>query len=81
MSSEEIKFPFEPNEKVKAAFRQQRQMKAAVQLMTEALAEVAASIKEPFYVLAEEHPELREYRWTGLSYNHLTEELDIKNKH
>ncbi len=74
----EIKFPFKPNEKVRAAFRQERQMKCAIKLMTQALAEIAAEIQEPFTVLMEEHPEFKEYRYSGLKYTHLTEEFNIR---
>ena len=74
----EIKFPFKPNEKVRAAFRQERQMRAAIRLMTQAVAEVAAEINEPFTVLVEEYPEFKEYKYSGIKYIHLTEEIDIK---
>ena len=79
---DEVKFPFKPSERARAAFRQERQRKAAIKLMTEALAEVASDITEPFEVLVQDHPELMEYRWYGMSFNHLTQELDIKpNSH
>jgi hypothetical protein len=39
---DKIKFPFEPSEKVKAAFRYEKAMAKAVELMTKALLEVAA---------------------------------------
>lgn len=79
MAKKEIKFPFKPNEKVRAAFRQERQMKVAIKLMTQALVSIAAEIQDPFQVLIEEHPEFKEYRFSGVVYSRMTEEFDIKN--
>ena len=78
--SEKIEFPFEPSEKVKAAFRNENKMKIAVELMTRALADVLAeSLYDPFEMLRKEHPEVLSRLKKGrLSYNHLTQTIDIK---
>ena len=70
-----IKFPFKPSEKVRAAFRQERQLRMAIRLMTKALVEVASGISDPFDTLRTEHPELMEYK--ALNYNHMSEEVVI----
>ena len=58
-----ITFPFEPNERVKAAFRSQAQRDHAVAIMTQALLEVAQQSIDPWVVAFQEHPELTEYRF------------------
>jgi len=75
---EEIKFPFEPSEKVKAAFRHEGQMRAAVRLMTEALLKVAGEqCGEPFEILRKEHPDIF-LKHRPLFYNHATQTVDIR---
>lgn len=76
--AKKIEFPFKPNETVKAAFRNDAKMKIAIKLMTEALAEVAASqCESPFAVLFKEYPELKE-QGRSLHYNHVSGLVDIK---
>ena len=72
----EVKFPFEPNEKVKAAFRQEAQYRRAIKMMTEAIAKAASGIDSPWLVLGKEYPELMSIK-EGLRYNELTETIDI----
>ncbi len=74
--SKEIKFPFEPNERVKAAFRQEAQTTRAVTLMTEAITKIASNILDPWTILKQEHPELIESE-SQLKYNCLSELVDI----
>ncbi|MBN2591602.1 MAG: hypothetical protein JXA96_17180 [Sedimentisphaerales bacterium] len=74
--TKEIKFPFEPNEKVKASFRQTAQRKKAIQVMTEAITTIACKIDSPWRIARKEHPELMSIKEV-LQYNELTETIDI----
>lgn len=77
---EEIKFPFEPSEKVKAAFRHEGQMKVAIRIMTEALVTAAAEqCSNPFELLREEHPDIFLSRRT-LFYDQATQTIDIRTQ-
>lgn len=79
--SEEIKFPFEPNERVKAAFRNEVARIQAVEVMTKALLEASIQVANPWDVLRKEYPELCKLaRKTKLSYNYFTEMMDIREK-
>ncbi|TET30121.1 MAG: hypothetical protein E3J70_05380 [Candidatus Heimdallarchaeota archaeon] len=76
----EIEFPFELNEKVKAAFRNESAMRMAIELVTKALVESAAfQISNPWLVLVKEHPELQKFH-NNLVYNSMTETVDIKKE-
>lgn len=76
--TKKIQFPFEPNEIVKAAFRDETQMKIAIKMMTEALANVAAAqCGSPFDVVFREYPELIEIE-NELVYCARTKTIDIK---
>ena len=80
MSEREIQFPFEPNEKVKAAFRQQTALKVAVQCITEALVVATARpLRNPWKVLFKEHPEVYSAS-KSLIYDQVTDTVDIKMK-
>jgi len=72
----EIKFPFEPNKKVKAAFRQETQLRRAIYVMTEAVAKVAADVIDPWEVAKQEHPELM-VNLGRLKYNLISERIDL----
>ena len=57
-----VKFPFEVNERTKAVFNNEAALKASVRIITEALLDAASlSTVNPWKVLLEEHPELKEY--------------------
>ena len=61
-------FPFEPNEKVKQAFRQDAKIKAAIKTITKAVMTVAIELEvEPWQVFAKEHPEVAK-SGAGLRY-------------
>lgn len=78
--SKEMKFPFEPNEKVKAAFRQFAAMQRAIQIMTEALLVTATEqIIDPWCTVKSEHPEL-DLHEDHLFYSRPLEMIDIKPK-
>jgi len=80
MAEEKIKFPFEPNEKVKAAFRNEAAIKHATRLITEALVEtVAKCITTSWEMLRKEHPELLEIL-KPITYNHFTQTVDLSTK-
>lgn len=73
---EEVKFPFMPNEQVKAAFRQEVQLKRAIAMMTEALAKTASDVLDPWEVVKKEHPEILKQS-TKLRYNVISETIDL----
>ena len=72
----EVKFPFEPNETSKQAFRQEIQLKRAVSIMTEAITKVAADVIDPWEILKREHPELRK-EFGRLRYNQISETVGL----
>ncbi len=73
-----VKFPFEPSEKVKAAFRRGTALRETVALMTEALMRAAAdTTTDPWDVVRKEHPELNLVKG-NIIYNHLHQHLDLK---
>ena len=77
-SEQKVKFPFEPNEKVKAAFRQETALKVAVQCITEALVTTTARpLRNPWKVLFKEHPEVYNAS-KNLIYDQITDTVDIK---
>lgn len=77
---EEVKFPFEPNEKVKAAFRQESSLASVVRCVMDALIVSASkSALNPWQTLYREHPELRDAP-KNLTYNHFLETIDISRK-
>lgn len=76
-----IKFPFEPNEKVKAAFRSAVAQEEAVRLMTIALMEATTRLNmktTPWDILRKEHPDVL-VADGRMTYNNLTEKLDLKS--
>ena len=78
---EKIKFPFEPNERVKAAFRNEVARIQAIDVMTKSLLEASIQVANPWGVLRREHPELCDKAGktkVGYNYNHFTEMVDIK---
>ena len=78
----EIKFPFEPNEKVKAAFRNEGKTRVAIEVITRALVEAAASqVESPWKTLRKEHIEFQHHLGYGLVWNNLSETLDRKIKY
>ena len=57
--TKEIKFPFEPNEKVKAAFGQQKVLERVVRIIVEALVSGLTDVFiNPWDIVRKEHPEL-----------------------
>ncbi len=80
MSTEQIKFPFEPNEKVKAAFRNQSTLERMTAIITEALLTATTGFAtNPWQILRKEHPELTESS-KQLIYNQLDEKIEMRTK-
>ena len=76
--TQKIEFPYEVSEKTKAAFRQENQMKKAIELMTEAIAKVASENISGWETLKREHPELvNKQHIQRLRYDALTGTIDI----
>lgn len=71
----EIQFPFEPNKKVKAAFREDIKLQIAIDSILESLIKKATKIDKGFNVLFREHPELISERG-NLKYNRVTEKIE-----
>ena len=79
--TEKIKFPFEPSEKVKAAFRNEGKTRVAIEIITRALVEAAASqVESPWMTLRKEHPEFQHRLGHDLVWNGMSETLDIKTR-
>ena len=75
----EIKFPFEPSEKVKAAFRNEGKTRVAIEIITRALVDAAASqVDSPWMTLRKEHPEFQSRFGRDLIWNNLSETIDVK---
>lgn len=76
---QEVQFPFEPNEKVKAAFRQETALKVAARCITDALLIAMARPLQnpPWKVLFKEHPEVYN-ACKSLIYDQVTDTIDIK---
>lgn len=74
--TKKAKFPFVPNEQVKAAFRQEVQMKRAIALMTKALADAASDVLDPWEIVKKEHPEVLKQS-SRLRYNVISETIDL----
>lgn len=80
MTEDQVKFPFEPNEVTKAAFRRQIRLDEMTKLITEALLNAATNFSEnPWNVLYREHPNILNAP-KSLCYNQLTQKVDIKTK-
>ena len=77
--SNEIKFPFEPSERVKAAFRNEVRLRQAITLMTEALIQATTDMPDVWAIVRQDHPELTECERNGskVSYNHLTQTFNL----
>ena len=76
-TKDEVKFPFTPNERCKAAFRQEAQLRRAVSIMTEALAKVATDIISPWEIVKQEHPNLIRQPNKKLRYIEISETIEI----
>ena len=78
MSKEEVKFPFEVNETVKATFRNANLLNSMIELMTKALLAAASeSDPDPWTIVLKEYPELRNCAGR-LQYIHATGMIDLK---
>ena len=76
--SQEIEFPFEPNEKVKEAFRRYKALKDAATIIIEAFYHVLSEQTElPWQVLAKEHPEVTKTK-NAVTYNHISQTIQLK---
>jgi hypothetical protein len=74
---DKIKFPFEPNEKVKAAFEQSSQYAKVLDMMIKALTQAfTQEYIDPWSIVQKEHPELMDF--DRLSYNHLTKKIILR---
>ncbi len=76
--SEEIKFPFQANERTQQAFRHAHAQKKAMEMIIKTLVEVASQIDSPWDVLLEEYPEIKEYGL--LNYDFGKNEIYLNNK-
>ena len=77
----DIKFPFEPNEKIKAAFRHDQQARMAIELIMDALLKTSSKMINPWAVARKECPQLKEITKNSklrLIYNYLSEMIDIE---
>lgn len=73
--NKKIKFPFEPNEKVKKAFSHEVALKHVIEIMTEVMIEAASRVESAFPILIKEHPELKDCE-KRLRYNHTIQKIE-----
>ena len=81
----DVKFPFKPNETVKAAFEHDQGLAVIARVLINEMLESAVRKRlNPWDILIREHPELRKYLdredELTLSYSHALREFNLRKR-